>query len=339
MDKSIEVDFTEMEHKLKFYIDKGRIALGSQVKEEPLITVKPDASLMKPLKKVTTYMGSFIAVDCSTRTLKRANNWGIYLMRASCASVRERTVDWSYSERICTVVGDSHVRRSYLQDFRIELESQVALQMLKEQLSKPYHVHGDVRSMYLLLDGGGYFGGERKFRVSLYEECKKNGVRLLAISKNSPSMHDEKGRDLVATTYTMTSHPIWVYYPVRKADKDRSLYGDIAIVKLCAESQHVFRCDIMDYLTQQDIVELLSPLTSVCEDPRCIGYPISLYLAHEFSAPSNSMLFSYYDKIEDKLNEVGLLEALRREERSCSFADEIHGVKHAFEWEWWDDQY
>jgi hypothetical protein len=339
LDKSIEVDFTEMEHKLKFYIDKGRIALGSQVKEEPLITVKPDASLMRPLKKVTTYMGSFIAVDCSTRTLKRANNWGIYLMRASCASVRERTVDWSYSERICTVVGDSHVRRSYLQDFRIELESQVALQMLKEQLSKPYHVHGDVRSMYLLLDGGGYFGGERKFRVSLYEECKKNGVRLLAISKNSPSMHDEKGRDLVATTYTMTSHPIWVYYPVRKADKDRSLYGDIAIVKLCAESQHVFRCDIMDYLTQQDIVELLSPLTSVCEDPRCIGYPISLYLAHEFSAPSNSMLFSYYDKIEDKLNEVGLLEALRREERSCSFADEIHGVKHAFEWEWWDDQY
>jgi hypothetical protein len=339
LDKSIEVDFGEMEHKLKCYIDKGRIALGSQVKEEPLVAVKPDASLIRPLKKVTTYMGSFIAVDCSTRTLKRANNWGVYLMRASCVSVRERAVDWSYSERICTVAGDSHVRRSYLQDFRIELESQVALRMLKEQLSKPYHVHGDVRSMYLLLDGGGYFGGERKFRVSLYEECKKNGVRLLAISKNSPSMHDEKGRDLVATTYTMTSHPIWVYYPVRKADKDRSLYGDIAIVKLCAESQHVFRCDIMDYLTQQDIVELLSPLTSVCEDPRCVGYPISLYLAHEFSAPSNSMLFSYHDQIEDKLNEAGLLDALRREERSCSFADEIHGVKHAFEWEMWDDQY
>ena len=328
-----------MEHKLKCYIDKGRIALGSQVREEPLVVVRPDASLMKPLKKVTTYMGSFIAVDCSTRTLKRANNWGIYLMRASCASVRERTVDWSYLERLCTVVGNSHVRRSYLQDFRIELESQVALRMLKEQLSKPYHVHGDVRSMYLLLDGGGYFGGERKFRVSLYEECEKNGVRLLAISKNSPLMHDEKGRDLVATTYNMTSQPIWVYYPVRKADKDRSLYGDIAIVKLCAESQHVFRCDIMDYLTQQDIVELLSPLTSVCEDPRCLGYPISLYLAHEFSAPSNSMLLSYHDQIEDKLNEAGLLEAVRNEERSCSFADEIHGIKHAFEWEWWDDQY
>ena len=338
MDQNIKIDFAEMENKLKWYIDKGRIAVGSQVREEPLVAVKPDASLIKPLNKVTTYMGSFIAVDCSTRTLKRANNWGIYLMRASCASVRERTVDWSYSERICTVVGDSHVRRSFLQDFRIELESQVALRMLNEQLSKPYHVHGDVRSMYLLLDGGGYFGGERKFRVSLYDECEKNGVRLLAISKNSPSLHDDKGRDLVATTYNLTSHPIWVYYPVRKADKDRSLYGDIAIVKLCAESPHVFRCDIMDYLTQQDVVELLSPLTSVCEDPRCVGYPISLYLAHEFSAPSDSMLLSYYDQIEDKLNEVGLLEALRREERSCSFADEIHGVKHAFEWEWWDEQ-
>ena len=103
MSKSIDVDFTEMEHKLKCYIDKGRIALGSQVKEEPLIAVKPDASLIMPLKKVTTYMGSFIAVDCSTRTLKRANNWGVYLMRASCVSVRERAVDWSYLERICTL--------------------------------------------------------------------------------------------------------------------------------------------------------------------------------------------------------------------------------------------
>jgi hypothetical protein len=340
LNKSIDVDFTEMEHKLKYYIDKGRITSGSQVKEEPLIAVKPDASLVRPLKKVTTYMGSFIAVDCSTRTLKRANNWGVYLMRASCVSVRERAVDWSYLERICTVVGDSHVRRNYLQDFRIELESQVALGMLNEALSKPYHVHGDVRSMYLLLDGGGYFGGERKFRVSLYDECEKKGVRLLAISKNSPSMHDEKGRDLMAaTTYIASSYPLWAYYPVRKADKDRSLYGDISIVKLCAESPYVFRCDIMDYLTQQDIGELLSPLTSVSEDPRCVGYPISLYLAHEFSAPSDSMLLCYHDQIEEKLNESGLLDTLRREERSCSFADELHGVKHAFEREWWDDQY
>jgi hypothetical protein len=78
--------------------------------------------------------------------------------------------------------------------------------------------------MYLLLDGGGYFGGERKFRVSLYDKCEKKGINLLAISKNSPSLHDEKGRDLVATTYMMAPYDVWVYYPVRKADKDRSLY-------------------------------------------------------------------------------------------------------------------
>ena len=339
MNQTVAVDLADMEKRLKCYFDKGRLAGSSEVRKEPMISVRPDASLIKPLKKVTTYNGSFIAVDCSTRTLKRANNWGVYLMRASCATVRKRQVDWSYSERLCTVVGDAHVRRSFLQDFRIELESQVALSVLNKVVSDSYHVPGDVRSMYLLLDGGGYFGGERKFRVSLYAECEKRGINLLAISKNSPSLHDEKGRDLVATTYLLSPHDVWVYYPVRKADKDRSLYGDIALVKLCADSSHVFRCDVMDYLTQKDIIELLSPLTAVSEDPRCLGYPISLYLAHDFSGPSDSMLLSYHDQVEEKLRDAGLLDVLRREECSCSFADEIHGIKHAFEWEWWNDQF
>jgi len=339
MNQRVEVDLADMERRLKFYVDKGRVAGSAEVRKEPLISIKPDASLIKPLKKVTTYNGSVVAVDCSTRTLKRANNWGVYLMRASYATVKGRQVDWSYIERLCTVVGDAHVRRSFLQDFRIELESQVALNVLHKAVSDSYHVHGDVRSMYLLLDGGGYFGGERKFRVSLYDECEKRGINLLAISKNSPSLHDEGGRDLVATTYMMAPSDVWVYYPVRKADKDQSLYGDIAIVKLCADSSHVFRCDVMGYLTQQDVVDLLSPLTAVSEDPRCLGYPISLYLAHDFSGPSDSMLLSYHDRIEEKLGDAGLLEVLRREEGSCSFADEIHGVKHAFEWEWWDGQF
>lgn len=339
MEPHIATDFSEMEKKLKFYVDKGRMAEGGKVRREPMVAVKPDASLIKPLKKASTPNGVFIAVDCSTRTLKRANNWGIYLMRVSCAAVKGRTVDWDYFERVCTVVGDSRVRRSFLQDIRIELESQMALKVLNEDTSLPYNVHEDVRSMYLLLDGGGYFGGERKFRVSLYNCCEKKGLNLLAISKNSPSLHDNQGRDLVATTYMLAPYDIWVYYPVRKADKDRSLYGDIAIIKLCADSGRVFRCDIMEYLTNQDINALLSPLTSVSEDPRCIGYPISLWLAHEFSAPSNSMLLHYYDKIEETLKSAGLLDTLRQEESCSSFADEIHGVKHAFEWEWWDDQY
>jgi hypothetical protein len=51
------------------------------------------------------------------------------------------------------------------------------------------------------------------------------------------------------------------------------------------------------------------------------------------------MLFSYTDQIEEKLAAAGLLDHLRSEERSCSFGDEIHGVKHAFKWEYWNDQY
>ena len=339
MEPCIAADFSQMEKKLKCYVDKGRVAGSTKVRLEPMVAVKPDVSLIKPLEKSSSPNGIFVAVDCSTRTLKRANNWGIYLMRVSCAAVKGRAVDWDYFERVCTVVGDARVRRGFLQDIRIELESQMALKVLNQATSLPNYVHENVRSMYLLLDGGGYFGGERKFRVSLYNCCEKKGLNLLAISKNSPSLHDDQGRDLVATTYMMAPYDIWVYYPVRKADKDRSLYGDIAIIKLCAESDHVFRCDIMDYLTNQDITALLSPLTSVSEDPRCIGYPISLWLAHEFSAPSNSMLLHYHDQIEETLKNAGLLDTLRREESCSSFADEIHGVKHAFEWEWWDDQY
>ena len=339
MNLKVDTDIAEMEKKLRCYADKGRVAGSPEVRAEPIIAVQPDISKIKPLKKVIDFAGSFAAVDCGTRTLKRANNWGIYLMRASYAAVTGRDVQWSFSERVCTVVGDSHVRRSFLQDFRIELESQMALQALKEAASPPHDVHEDVRSMYMLLDGGGYFGGDRKFRVALYEECEKMGINLLAISKNSPSLHDEKGRDLIATTYMLAPYDLWVYYPVRKADKDRSLYGNVALVKLCAESPYAFRCDVMDYLSQQPVDELLSPLTSVSEDPRCIGYPVSLWLAHEFSAPSDSMLLFYLDKVEGVLKDAGLYEALRREELCCSFADEVHGVKHAFGREAWFDQF
>jgi len=339
MSGKIKEDLADMEKRLKLYIDKGRVTGSAEVREEPVITAKTDVSFVRSLKKINSFSGGFAAVDCSTRTLKRANNWGIYLMRAAYAAVKEREVDWDYKEKVCTVVGDAYVRRSFLQDFRIEMESQLALSLLNGETSTPHYVHEDVRSFYLLLDGGGYFGGERKFRVSLYEQCEKDEISLLAICKNSPSLHDEKGRDLLATASTIAPYDIWVYHPVRKADKEKSLYGDIAVVKLCKESQHVFRCDIMEYLTCHEISELLSPLTYISEDPRCVGYPIALWLAHEFSAPSDSMLLSYHDQIEEALKNAGLLEPLRREELSCSFADELHGIKHAFEWEWWGDQF
>jgi hypothetical protein len=118
-----DTDFAEMEKKLKCYVDKGRLASATEVQEQPMIAVKPDESLIQPLKKISSFDGSFVAVDCATRTLKRANNWGIYLMRPSYAIVKRRAVDWGFREHICTVVGDARTRSNYLTDVRIELES------------------------------------------------------------------------------------------------------------------------------------------------------------------------------------------------------------------------
>lgn len=323
MSDKIKEGLAEMKKKLSAYVDKGR-AVGYQLaKEEPVIADKPDKSKFKPLRRVDSCDVHFQAVDCSTRTLKRANNWGIYLLRATYAVVRNRNVDWDYGEEIHTVIGDAYVRRRILQDRRLNLESKMALKLL----------HKTSTDDYLLLDGASYFGGERKFLVELYEGCKKKNIRLLAISKQSPSLCDEKGHDLIAATYMLSPYSVWTYYPAKKADMHKHQYGDVSIVKLCEESPRAFRCDIMEYLTECDVHELLSPLTCISEDPRCLGYPVTLWLAHDFSAPSDSMLLHYHDKIEEMLASAGLLDVLRVEELSCSFADELHGVKHPFRWE------
>jgi hypothetical protein len=331
---NIKEDLAEMGKKFSLYVEKGRVAGPAEVHEEPMISLKPCSDNIKPLKKISNFEGLFWAVDCSTRTLKRANNWGIYLMRTTYAALEGRDVNWDYAERICAVVGDAYTRSNYLTDFRIELESQMALNLLRDDDKAHYEYP---RSIYLLLDGGGYFGGQRKFRVTLYEECKKRVVNLLAISKNSPLLHDDKGRDFIATTSILAPYGIWVYHPIKRAEKDHSLYGDISIVKLCEESQRIFRCDIMDYLTDKEVNEILSPLTFSSEDPRCVGYPIALWLAHEFSAPSESMLLHYHDLIEKELNAAGLLDVLRREENTCRFVDEIHGVRYAYQREFWGE--
>ena len=324
MSSRIWEDLAEMKKKLSEYVDKGRVVGYHEVRKEPAIAVKPDKSKIKPLRKMKKCDVHFMAVDCSTRTLKRANNWGVYLFRTAYASVRDRDVHWGYEERMHTVVGDAYVRRKILQDARLNLESEIALNLVRDA--------GE--SDYLLLDGASYFGGERKFWVDLYTKCKENGVKLLAISKQSPMLHDEKGRDLVAATYMLSSHPLWIYYPVAKANVHEHLYGDVSIIKLCEESSRVFRCDIMEYLNHRKVPELISPLTSISEDPRCLGYPVTLWLAHDFSRPSDSKLLHYHDQVEETLADAGLLDVLRMEELSCNFPDELHGVKHPFEWEW-----
>ena len=231
MSGKIQRDLAEMKIKLGEYIDKGRAVGYPEVRKEPVITVKPQKSKIKPLIKMSSYKGNFTAVDCSTRTLKRANNWGIYLLRAAYAVVKGRDVDWGYGEKMCTVVADAYRRRWFLRNARLELESETALSLL----------HGAHEEDYLLLDGASYFGGPRRFQVSLYEACRKKRIKLLAISKQSPMLHDEKGRDFIAAACMLSSYGLWVYHPVVKANTDKHLYGDISLMKLCQSSPRVFR--------------------------------------------------------------------------------------------------
>ncbi len=331
---NLQRNLNELKTKLKSYVDKGRQIGFSDVKPQPLIVTRPDIKKFTSLKKMKKSNSRFFAVDCSTRTLKRAHNWGIYLMRVAYASVENRDVQWNYDESIVCAVGDRRYRSNFLIDRRLQLESEMALNLLHEESTGTLTKEGKTLLVgegdYVLLDGASFFGGKRGFHTSLYEEALRKKVNLLAVSKQSPMLCDEKGRDFMASTSILTSFPLWVYHPVKTANMADHLYGDISLVKLCEDSQHIFRCDIMDP-TSGDISELLSPLTSLSEDPRCLGYPVTLWLAHEFSGASNSKLLEYYDLIEKELATAGILEPLRMEELSCSFADKIHGLSNLFE--------
>jgi len=331
----IQEDLVELKTKLKSYVDNGRQIGYGNIKPQPLIVTKPDMTKIKPLKKVKKCDSRFLAVDCSTRTLKRAHNWGVYLMRVAYASVENRKVNWGYDESIVSAVGDRRYRSNFLMDRRLQLESEMALKLLHEEPTGGIEPHGEtLRGLcegdYVLLDGASFFGGKRGFHTALYDETLRKKVNLLAVSKQSPMLCDEKGRDFMASTSILASYPLWVYHPVKEANMAEHLYGDVSLVKLCEDSQHVFRCDIMDFLTSNNVSELLSPLTSLSEDPRCLGYPVTLWLAHEFSGASNSKILQYYDLIEKTLSADGILETFRREELSCSFADKIHGISRPY---------
>ncbi len=324
MSSEIKADLTVMKETLRSYVEKGQAMSFEHIKDEPTIAVKPTPAKFVHLKEMKTCDVHFYAVDCSTRTLKRANNWGIYLFRVSHATVINRNVDWDFKERIVTVKGDPYVRRKILQETRLQLESEIALGLL----------HKACENDYVLLDGASYFGGERKFNAMLYEKCEKEGIKLLAISKQSPMLRDDRGRDLIAATYMLMPRGRWVYFPVKRANMHEHLYGDVSIIKLCEDSPRAFRCDIMSYLTSQDVSELLSPLSTISEDPRCLGYPVVLWLAHDFSGVSETKLLQYHAQMEEELEAAGLLDVLRQEEFACNFVDELHGAKYAFNWEW-----
>jgi len=337
----IQQDLLEMKTKLKNYLDNGQQMKIPDVRPQPLISCKPDRTKFKQLKKSTNCPSCFLAVDCSTRTLKRAHNWGVYVMRVAYAAVEGRKVNWGYEERLVSAVGDRRYRSNFLIDRRLQLESEMALRILREESTLVNDPDETLREIgegdYILLDGASFFGGKRGFHTALYEETVRKNVNLLAVSKQSPVLCDDKGRDFVASASILAPFALWIYHPVKEANMAQHLYGDVSLVKLCADSPRVFRCDIMMGSSGVlSVPELISPLTALSEDPRCLGYPITLWLAHDFSGVSNAKLLHYYDLIERVLSDEELLEPLRREELSCSFADEIHGIKRPYESEYFE---
>jgi hypothetical protein len=331
----LSFDLSFMVKALKDYVDKGALD-GSAVQMEELESVSYFPQLQKSLDFLKSFEGKFIAVDCSTKPLMRGNRFGVYLIRVAYASVnpseKENPVTWGPSpmkERICTAVGDDISRGEKLARLRFEFESELAETLLPQLDS----------SDYLLLDGPSYFGKpeDRRFAFDLYEKAKRRNLRFLTISKNSPSLLDDKGRDLIATVAVqICAARAWVYYPIKelKADAHKHRFGDVSLVKLNPESFRIFRCDIMDYLVEGDIAQMLSPLTSISDDPRCLGYPVSLYLAHNFAkVSSNAKLLYCRELVEKALANTGLLNVLKMEESLSNFRSELYRLKYPWELE------
>jgi len=328
-------DLKSLVRTLKDYVDNGTLN-GSAVdmKEPKSISYFPE--LKKPLDFLKSLEGKFVAVDCSTKPLMRGNRFGVYLLRVAYASVnpseKENSVTWGpcpLQERICAAKGDEIARRRQLERLRFEYESELAETLLSQLNS----------SDYLLLDGISYFGRpeDRRFALALYEKARRKSLNFLAISKNSPSLFDDKGRDLIAQiAVDMSTATAWVYHPIEelKANPHKNRFGDGSLVKLNPESFRIFRCDIMDYLTEGNMMQLLSPLTSISGDPRCLGYPVSLFLAHNFAkVDSEAKLLYYRDLVEEALADVDeeLLKFLKFEEALSNFRSELYGRKYPWE--------
>jgi len=312
------------------YAEKGTVVVDSFITDtEPIRAHELKMELLKFLKTFSSVDKVFAAVDCSTIPLMRGNNFGAYMFRAASTLVKPqqvKEVNWSYKEYFQPVYGNETHRMMKLQSIRLDYESRMALVLL-DQLDQ---------EDYLILDGGSFFGGTKGFSESLYRECRKRGIILLTIPKRTSATVTLKGTDFLATLLTKYMDGVWLYHPYQEANTDNHLYGDIAFVKLNALAPIAFRCDIMEYLTDNDLGELISPLTALSQDARCLGYPICLYLAHQFTRTASPKLLHYREVLERELREKdpNILRRLLTEERLANFRSQtLYGAKHLWDWE------
>ncbi len=50
VENGVTADLAEMKNKLKLYVERGRVSGAGEAREDPLILVRPDTSMIKPLE-------------------------------------------------------------------------------------------------------------------------------------------------------------------------------------------------------------------------------------------------------------------------------------------------
>ena len=282
--------------------------------------------------------GKFLSVDASSYPLMRSNNWRMGVSRCAYVVVERSNGHWSATKEGCEDHLFATIAPMQQRPFKIwsklrEYESKVA----SEQIDKLDA--GD----FCLMDGAAFFGGARKYSFSLYEACRSREVKLLMIPKNSPSLHDGNGRDLL-TAIGISADELqeagrlgrcWVYHPIWEAKRMKDLYGDISCVKLSPTSSRVFRCDVIDYLVHKGdrgrMIDALSELAALSRDARCDGYPAPLFLAHQQTGIPEAKLMEYLEQVRIRLDEEDLLCFLEREAETSNFRKQLLGLKHDYE--------
>jgi hypothetical protein len=329
MDEGVLNEIKSIVESLYEYAEKGRVVDSLVTETEPIMAHELDMGKLKPLKVFSSVDKVFAAVDCSTIPLMRGNTFGAYMFRVASTLVKSqhgKEVNWSYKEHFQPVCGSETYRMAKLRSIRLDYEGRMGLSLL-EHLN-PHD--------YLILDGGSYFGGTIGFSENLYEECRKRGINLLAIPKRTQATITLKGTDFLAALLAKHMEGVWFYHPYREANIHEHLYGDISFVKLNASTPMAFRCDIMEYLTDNNLSELISPLTALSQDARCLGYPICLYLAHHFTKTASSKMLHFREVLERELYEKDpdMFRKLLTEERLANFRNQIlYGAKHLWDWE------
>jgi len=315
-------DMKSIADRLTEYVEKGRVVSTVVEDMEPIMAVELNIKNLKPLKVMSSTNHVFTAVDCSTIPLVSAHNFGVYVLRVSSTTITpKKEVKTSFKEYISDIMGDKFLRRYVLETERLEHESSMALSLLP-QLNE---------DDYLLLDGPSLFGRTRRFSIDLYYLAQKHHINLLTLSKTTTAM-TMKGTDFISSLLVEDMNRAWLYHPYLKAkERDRHMYGDISFVRLNPEVPIAFRCDIMEYLTGKELVDLISPLTFLAQDARCLGYPVALYIAHQETEVASPKLLYYRDQLEGMLPKH-VLHRILLEEKVAGFRREMYGVRNVWDW-------